>query len=95
MIRCSRAGKRVPSSLLIRGIASRARRTNIASLLDRAPDERRPIEVAGWIRTIRKQKRVAFVSIQDGSTIDAAQVVLSPEQAAPSVNRELPRCAIR
>ena len=37
------------------------------------------IEVRGWIRSIRKQKRVVFAAIGDGSTIDSLQAVLRPE----------------
>jgi asparaginyl-tRNA synthetase len=37
--------------------------------------------VDGFVRSIRKQKRVAFATIGDGSTISALQAVLTPEQA--------------
>ncbi|KAI4086553.1 MAG: hypothetical protein LQ344_007456 [Seirophora lacunosa] len=39
-----------------------------------------PIQVSGSVRTIRKQKRHAFLEIGDGSTIHSLQVVLSPDQ---------------
>ena len=41
------------------------------------------LQINGAIRTIRKQKRVAFAEITDGSTIKPLQAVLSPSQAAP------------
>lgn len=39
------------------------------------------IKVNGFVRSVRKQKNVAFAVIGDGSTLDPLQVVLSPEQA--------------
>ncbi|KAF2501794.1 mitochondrial carrier [Lophium mytilinum] len=39
------------------------------------------ITVNGFIRTVRKQKRVAFAAIGDGSSLQPLQAVLSPEQA--------------
>ncbi|KAI4204707.1 MAG: hypothetical protein LQ350_001022 [Teloschistes chrysophthalmus] len=39
------------------------------------------IEVAGSVRTVRKQKSRAFLSIGDGSTVDVLQAVLHPDQA--------------
>jgi asparaginyl-tRNA synthetase len=35
----------------------------------------------GFVRTVRKQKRVAFAAIGDGTSLDAVQAVLTPEQA--------------
>lgn len=40
------------------------------------------VTVDGWIRSVRKQKRVVFAAISDGSTIDSLQAVLSPDDAA-------------
>lgn len=40
------------------------------------------ITVNGWIRTVRKQKKVAFAAISDGSTFEPLQAVLKPDQAA-------------
>lgn len=45
------------------------------------------VRVNGFVRTVRKQKRVAFASISDGSCLDAVQVVLSPEHAEGLVQR--------
>lgn len=39
------------------------------------------IEVVGSVRTVRKQKSLAFLSIGDGSTVDVLQAVLHPDQA--------------
>lgn len=39
------------------------------------------IEVNGFIRSVRKQKRVAFAALGDGTTLDSLQVVMTPKQA--------------
>lgn len=39
------------------------------------------IRVAGLVRSIRRQKRVAFAHISDGTTLQPIQAILSPEQA--------------
>lgn len=52
---------------------------SIASILNR--DE--PIEnaeVNGWVRSLRKQKKIAFAALGDGSTLEPLQAVLKPEQ---------------
>ena len=38
--------------------------------------------MAGWVRSVRKQKRIAFAAVGDGSTISSLQAVLKPEDAA-------------
>ena len=40
-----------------------------------------PIVCAGLVRSIRKQKKVAFANVSDGSTLDGFQAVLTPDQA--------------
>lgn len=42
--------------------------------------DRNPVTVQGFVRSIRKQKNVAFVSLGDGTTLKPLQVVLSPHQ---------------
>lgn len=58
---------------------------NIASLLQRSTDSEAAtsaeIEVDGFVRTIRKQKRVAFAAVSDGSSLQPVQAVLKPDQA--------------
>ncbi|KAF2121724.1 mitochondrial carrier domain-containing protein [Lophiotrema nucula] len=39
------------------------------------------LTVNGFVRTVRKQKRVAFAALGDGSTLQTVQAVLTPEQA--------------
>ncbi len=37
------------------------------------------VVVEGWLRTIRKSKGVAFLEVNDGSSLDSLQVVVDPE----------------
>lgn len=39
------------------------------------------VEVHGWVRTLRKQKRIAFLALGDGSAYQPLQAVLTPEQS--------------
>ena len=36
-----------------------------------------PVLVKGWVRTVRKQKTLAFVEVNDGSNLSGLQCVLS------------------
>jgi hypothetical protein len=76
--------------------ASTSRQPNIAAILAQAPSstttaaESLPrsdglISVNGFVRTVRKQKRVAFASVGDGSSLHSLQAVLTPDQAEGSV----------
>lgn len=38
-----------------------------------------PVVVKGWVRTVRKQKNLAFVEVNDGSNLAGIQVVASFE----------------
>ncbi|HTA81996.1 MAG TPA: asparagine--tRNA ligase [Bacteroidia bacterium] len=53
-------------------------------------DYNRPVEVKGWVRTKRGSKEVAFIAINDGSTIHNIQAVVSiasfPEEVLKNVN---------
>ncbi len=55
------------------------KRTKIAKVLS-SPEVGQQITVKGWVRTKRASKNVAFVALNDGSTIKNLQVVVSPEQ---------------
>lgn len=48
--------------------------------------EGQEIQVNGFIRSVRKQKRFAFAEISDGSTVEPLQAVLKPAQAAEYVS---------
>ena len=41
-----------------------------------ASDENPKIEIKGWVRTVRKQKTLAFVEVNDGSSLKGIQCVL-------------------
>ncbi|KAL4796860.1 asparaginyl-tRNA synthetase [Aspergillus venezuelensis] len=43
--------------------------------------EDQEIKINGFIRSIRKQKRIAFAEISDGSALQQIQAILKPEQA--------------
>jgi hypothetical protein len=38
-----------------------------------------PVVIKGWVRTVRKQKTLAFVEVNDGSNMGGIQCVLSFE----------------
>ena len=63
---------------------------SIASILAlQSPDDHdapRRVVVTGHVRTVRNQKRRAFVEIGDGSTIRSLQALLDPSQAARYVS---------
>jgi len=56
-----------------------------------SPSARQPpldgaiLTVNGYVRTVRKQKRIAFAAIGDGSTLRTVQAVLPPQLAEGSV----------
>lgn len=59
---------------------------SVNALLDRGTAHRKSLQdglvvVNGFVRSIRKQKRVAFAAIGDGTTLEPLQAVLKPEQA--------------
>jgi len=39
------------------------------------------VKVSGWVRTVRSQKSVAFVELNDGSCVGNVQIVIPPEKA--------------
>lgn len=49
---------------------------------EKSQHENKRIEVRGLIRSVRKQKKFAFAEISDGSSLEAVQAILKPEQAA-------------
>jgi aspartyl/asparaginyl-tRNA synthetase len=70
--------------MLFRRFASTASRRlppTIRQLLAQEPDPQTTLSVTGHIRSIRKQKRVAFAAVNDGSCPEGLQAVLSPDDA--------------
>ena len=41
------------------------------------PTDGNPVLIKGWVRTVRKQKTLAFVEVNDGSNMNGIQCVLS------------------
>ncbi|MEA4971402.1 MAG: asparagine--tRNA ligase [Candidatus Pelethousia sp.] len=55
-----------------------------------------PIEVAGWVRTVRDSKAVGFIELADGSCFKNVQVVYEQDDLPPEIKRQLTTgCAIR
>lgn len=53
--------------------------STIKSLL--AAKSTEPITVHGWVRSVRKQKQIAFADINDGTTFKGLQATLDPALA--------------
>ncbi|KAH7095160.1 hypothetical protein FB567DRAFT_430836 [Paraphoma chrysanthemicola] len=49
--------------------------------LQPGPSDRESLQINGYIRSVRKQKRIAFAAIGDGSTLQTIQAVLPPQLA--------------
>jgi asparaginyl-tRNA synthetase len=75
--RCSSTSSAAPS------IAALFEQSSSSSSPPRSPDE--PLTLNGFVRSVRKQKRVAFAALGDGSSLKTVQAVLTPEQADGSV----------
>ena len=56
------------------------RRTRISDLL-KSTAYGTTVNVRGWVRTRRSSKQVAFVALNDGSTINNVQVVMELSSA--------------
>jgi asparaginyl-tRNA synthetase len=48
--------------------------------------EKQPLTVNGWVRTVRAQKDVVFIELNDGSCLSNLQIVLDPAAAAKSAD---------
>lgn len=58
------------------------RTVRIADLLQSTPSDdttlTKDVTVHGFVRSVRRQKRIAFAAIGDGSTLRSLQIVLDP-----------------
>ncbi|MBQ5341320.1 MAG: asparagine--tRNA ligase [Oscillospiraceae bacterium] len=52
------------------------KRTEIAELFRLDPKEDFPVQVAGWVKTSRESKNLAFIEINDGSCFKNLQVII-------------------
>lgn len=53
----------------------------ISDSQDASEKEEQTVSIAGLVRSVRRQKKVAFAHISDGSTLDPIQAILNPDQA--------------
>ena len=53
------------------------KRTKIKLLLN-SEETGQKVNVKGWVRTKRESKNVIFIALNDGSTINNLQIVVSP-----------------
>ncbi|KAI1100765.1 asparaginyl-tRNA synthetase [Jackrogersella minutella] len=71
----------VPSRVISRAFISTAP-SSIAGFLDFKPhDPVSDVKIDGFIRSVRAQKRYAFVSLGDGSSLESLQAVVPADQA--------------
>ena len=78
------------SSSTAPSIAALLKQTSASSSPPRlASSHDEPLTLNGFVRSVRKQKRVAFAAIGDGSSLKTVQAVLTPEQADGSVPEQL------
>jgi aspartyl/asparaginyl-tRNA synthetase len=59
---------------------SRDSRRHLADVLNDA-NAAEDVTVTGFVQTVRKQKKIAFVALSDGSSLEPLQAVLHPDQA--------------
>ncbi|CAI6338849.1 unnamed protein product [Periconia digitata] len=69
------------STLSPPSIASLLRQTSPPLSSQQPPSSGETLTINGFVRSVRKQKRVAFAAIGDGSSLQTVQTVLTPEQA--------------
>jgi len=70
--------------MLFRRFASTSSRRlppTIRQILAREPEPQTILSVTGHIKSVRKQKRVVFAAVNDGSCLEGLQAVLSPDDA--------------
>jgi hypothetical protein len=78
------AGNQLMIEMLFRRFASttpRRLQPTIRQLLTQDPDPQTILSVTGHIKSVRKQKRVSFAAVNDGSCPEGLQAVLSPDDA--------------
>ena len=85
----------VKSSPCSRCLYARQTRCNssIAALLGSVSSdasEPQNVTVNGFVRSVRKQKRVAFAALGDGTSLEPLQVVLTPNQAERYAKQAFP-----
>src|SRR5882762_8253283 len=71
-------------------------RTKVSRILidDAVPVDSKVI-ILGWVRTVRSSKEVAFIEINDGSSMKNIQGVVQNTQAFPIIEQILTGAAVR
>ena len=64
------------------------RRTRIAELL-KSRDYGTTVNVKGWVRTRRGSKKVSFIALNDGSTVNNVQIVVDVANFSPELIKEI------
>lgn len=83
---------RCSSTFRPRNIAELLRPSLVQSSSQSPPSDGETLTVDGYVRSVRKQKRVAFAALGDGSTLQTVQAVLPPQLAEGSVEFHGPIC---
>ena len=52
---------------------------DLATLFEESSTSKPVVSVNGWVRTIREQKEVSFITLNDGKTLSGVQVVVNSE----------------
>ena len=79
-VRCSSSRSLSPPT-----IAALLRQSPPSLSSQQPPSSGGTLTLNGFVRSLRKQKRVAFAAVGDGSSLQTVQAVLTPEQAEGSV----------
>ena len=66
---------------------SNHRPQRLVDVLENDRDEA-TVTVHGFVQSVRKQKKIAFAALSDGSSLEPLQAVLQPEQAEKYVTIE-------
>ncbi|MEM1138172.1 MAG: asparagine--tRNA ligase [Bacteroidota bacterium] len=64
------------------------KRLKIKSLLE-TTERNIEVKVSGWVRTKRDNKNVAFIALNDGSTIHNIQIVTTPDVASETLLKDI------
>ncbi len=66
---------------------SKEKRTKIIEVLKGSAGDKKIVK--GWVRTKRQNKNVAFIALNDGSTINNLQLVVSPEDFSEELLKDI------
>ncbi len=64
----------------MKGTSIKMERIEISSLFKNMPENGAAVTVCGWVKTLRDSKNIGFISLSDGSSFKALQVVFQREK---------------